>query len=597
MFWPRRPRLFISYRRADARSVAGRLFDWTLAEFGKGRVFLDSAEIPFGDDFRRVVAEQIARCDVVLAVIGPGWLDAADERGRRLEQADDPVRHELLCARAAGRRIVPVLVGGALPPREAELPEELRWLAPLNMAPLRDDSFATDFDALIDELLGHQRGQVRTELDHLRRLAVGTGGWLLTLPLLAGSMALAAWVGLADVLQLDTLALRTLLAAAPAVEADDVVLVGIDATTERALGREFAPALAAAWRADHARLIDRAAGAGARAVVFDLVFESPSASDQTLADAARRAGSGSTQVVFGVRHVDDGRPRLPDALQPAARWGVVCLVSRGGGLLWMSPLAVLGAGATQVLVPAATPSLALAAAVPKAVNAADRSRRTLLFEGAPLADPVRYSNLLRQRLPAAGGCSTSKDGDEVAALLVRVSPEGHWRTSQRTLSYADALDPARVPDDRLAGRTILVGVTALGRPDAHRDVHVVRSGPGGVGARTMFGVELQADAIATLSSGRVPRLPTVDRQVGVMVLASALGALLSLAVYERARGGRRGALAATVLAWLGLAWLLARRDILTQPAYDLIALCASYVLVRGLQGLARSGRFLRRALP
>jgi CHASE2 domain-containing sensor protein len=596
MLWPSRPRLFISYRRADARSVAGRLFDWTLAEFGKGRVFLDSASIPFGDDFRRVVAEQLARCDVVLVVIGPGWLGAADERGRRLEQADDPVRYELLEARAAGRRIVPVLVGGALPPREAELPEALRWLAPLNMAPLRDDSFASDFDALIDELIGRQRGQVRTELDHLRRLAVGTGGWLLTLPLLAGAIALAAWVGLADVLQLDTLALRALLSAAPAAEDSGVLLVGIDAASETALGREFTPALAAAWRADHARLIDRAARAGARAVVFDLVFESPGGADEALADAARRAQQRGMPVVFGVREIEGGRPRLIAPLHAAAaRWGTVCLVTRGDGLLWLSPLALLRAGATQVLAPASTPSLALAAVVPAPISAVDRQRRTVLFDGPPLATPLRYSSLLRQRL-APTGCSTSAADDEVAALLVRVSPADHWKGAPRAASYAEVLDAARWPDQRLAGRSLLVGVTALARPGGHRDMHVVHSGPGGVGARTVYGVELQADAIATLLSGRVPRLPTVDRQVGMAVFASALGALLSLAVYDRPRGPRRLALAAGVLLWLGLAVVLARHDLLTQPAYDLIALCASYGLVRGLQALARSGRFVRKVM-
>ena len=98
----RRLRLFVSYRRSDAQASAGRLFTLLQAQFGREQVFLDTASIPFGEDFRAVVRKRIAASDVVLAVIGPQWLAASNERGRRLGQEDDPVRFELVSALAAG---------------------------------------------------------------------------------------------------------------------------------------------------------------------------------------------------------------------------------------------------------------------------------------------------------------------------------------------------------------------------------------------------------------------------------------------------------------------------------------------------------------
>src|SRR6478735_2698458 len=167
------PRLFVSYRRSDSEGSAGRLADALARQFGADRVFLDSARIPFGADFVHVVAEEIARADVVVVVIGPNWVDTRDDRGRRLDHGDDPVRFEVVRALDAKRRILPVLVGGADAPRAGDLPDPLAPLARLNMATVRNVAFADDFDALVDALLGRPRGAVRTEVDHLRRLVIG----------------------------------------------------------------------------------------------------------------------------------------------------------------------------------------------------------------------------------------------------------------------------------------------------------------------------------------------------------------------------------------------------------------------------------------
>jgi hypothetical protein len=98
-------RIFISYRRADTPHVAGRLFDRLEARFGAGNVFMDVDSIEPGLDFAETIEEAVGSCDVLLALIGPRWVDALDERGRRrLEAADDFVALEIWprCANRSG---------------------------------------------------------------------------------------------------------------------------------------------------------------------------------------------------------------------------------------------------------------------------------------------------------------------------------------------------------------------------------------------------------------------------------------------------------------------------------------------------------------
>ncbi|HEY8706463.1 MAG TPA: TIR domain-containing protein, partial [Burkholderiaceae bacterium] len=332
MFEP--SRLFISYRRSDAETSARGLCEALRARFGADRVFFDTSDIPYGEDFQRLVRERIAASDVVLVVIGPDWLDARNDRGRRLEQPDDPVRLELLTALEHAKRIVPVRVEGAAAPAAAALPAELRALAVLNMPEVRSASFDIDLNELVRQLLGEAAPDPRL---WARLAGIAKGGPAITLLIVALLLA-ANWTGLFDLLNLDTQAQRLLLAAGGPNTGEPVLLVGIDAASERRLGREFAPARAAEWRRDHARLIDRAARAGATAVVFDLFFEAPTDADAALADAARRARQAAqpTRVVFGVRQLTAGAPDLVAPLQHAASWGSLCLADRGGGALWSS---------------------------------------------------------------------------------------------------------------------------------------------------------------------------------------------------------------------------------------------------------------------
>lgn len=148
-------RIFISYRHADTPATAGRVNDRLKARFGFGSVFMDVYSIALGRDFVRVITTAVGSCDVVLAVIGAGWLDASDERGRRrLDDPEDFVVLEIAAGLERDIPVVPVLVDGVGLPREDDLPARLAPLARRQALRLDHETFDTDLTRLITALEG-----------------------------------------------------------------------------------------------------------------------------------------------------------------------------------------------------------------------------------------------------------------------------------------------------------------------------------------------------------------------------------------------------------------------------------------------------------
>src|SRR5262245_21962598 len=116
-------RIFVSYRRDMNGAAAGRVYDRLLHHFGREHLFMDVEGIEPGVDFVRVLNERLSECGALLAVIGPGWLDAKDRAGRRrLDDPNDYVRLEIQAALDRDVRVIPVLVDGAQMPQASELP-------------------------------------------------------------------------------------------------------------------------------------------------------------------------------------------------------------------------------------------------------------------------------------------------------------------------------------------------------------------------------------------------------------------------------------------------------------------------------------------
>jgi hypothetical protein len=133
-------KVFISYRRDDAGHAAGRIHD-RLREFGADLRFMD------------VDAEEVAKCDVLLALIGPNWLDVRDEEGnRRLDNPADFLRIEIATALQRNIPVIPILLDGARMPRADQLPDDLKELSVRNGIDIRHASFYPDMDKLIRSL-------------------------------------------------------------------------------------------------------------------------------------------------------------------------------------------------------------------------------------------------------------------------------------------------------------------------------------------------------------------------------------------------------------------------------------------------------------
>jgi hypothetical protein len=129
--------IFISYRRGDA-GWAGRLHDALEVDFP---VFMDTSDIPPGENWSDQILNELIDCRILVVAIGKHWLRNVNLK--RLFDSKDWVRRELIAAqrRAPSIRMVPVLVDGATRPDTAQLPPELRFLNDLQVCTLLPDNW------------------------------------------------------------------------------------------------------------------------------------------------------------------------------------------------------------------------------------------------------------------------------------------------------------------------------------------------------------------------------------------------------------------------------------------------------------------------
>jgi hypothetical protein len=172
-------KVFLCYRREDSGGYAGRIQDKLAQALGSDVLFMDVDAIPLGANFVRVLHDEVAKCEVLLAVIGRNWLDARDEHGnRRLENPNDFVRVEIGAALKRNIPVVPILVDGARIPDARQLPKELEELSLRNGIEVRLASFHNDVSRLIHGL----KTQLNIDIKRRREIsslaffcAIGTG--------------------------------------------------------------------------------------------------------------------------------------------------------------------------------------------------------------------------------------------------------------------------------------------------------------------------------------------------------------------------------------------------------------------------------------
>ena len=164
-------RMFLSYRRDDVPDAADRLAESLARRFGKSQVFLDIDKIDIGAPFAKIVGEWVASCDVLLAVIGRGWIDATNDDGcRRLADPNDYVRLEIEAALSRDIRVVSVLIHGATIPKDTQLPASLVPLLERNAIELNRKYWDIDVEGLadaIERIASERSGSAAAKLDSI----------------------------------------------------------------------------------------------------------------------------------------------------------------------------------------------------------------------------------------------------------------------------------------------------------------------------------------------------------------------------------------------------------------------------------------------
>ena len=147
-------KVFISYRRDDSRYQARMIHAAFCHELPHDDVFMDVDSIPPGANFRRILKDWVDQCEILLALIGPGWIDVRDPATgrRRLENPSDFVRIEIGEALKRDIPVVPVLLDGAPMPEAALLPDDLKELADRQAEFVAYRTFDADVHRLIRKL-------------------------------------------------------------------------------------------------------------------------------------------------------------------------------------------------------------------------------------------------------------------------------------------------------------------------------------------------------------------------------------------------------------------------------------------------------------
>jgi hypothetical protein len=144
--------IFISYRREENRYQARMIFN--ALQKTNTNAFYDFDSIPLGQDFKKIIMDQVQKCDVLLALVGRSWATCLDPKTglRRVDNADDFVRIEIGTALDRGIPVVPVLLDDASLPETNQLPNDLRSLFDRQAEFVSFRTFDDDVKRLITKL-------------------------------------------------------------------------------------------------------------------------------------------------------------------------------------------------------------------------------------------------------------------------------------------------------------------------------------------------------------------------------------------------------------------------------------------------------------
>ena len=309
---------------------------------------------------------------------------------------------------------------------------------------------------------------------HFKRLLPG-----LPLFLLVGLLVLVTFfVGVLDRIELITLDLR-FRSRGQTSPHDRIVVIKIDEATEEKLG-PFGPN----YRAHHGQVLKRLAGAGAKAVGFDIGFPRPSLYDGSMIEGIKHAKKRGTSVVVASSY-DEREGRFSPTTKPIEE----AVTAIGSAHLKKDPLTNLvrfvfpyteadkGNNPTVTIVPSLSYAMA---------SLTDQQREAERKTKEPLTINFRAANLFQE------------------------------------ISYADVYEGKFTPSS-FQGKMVLIGVTTERAKDVF-DTPLA----------TLTGVEIQAYALATFLGGKIHKLGFVP-SFGILLFLVFVSGFLCKKFPRRAR--------------------------------------------------------------
>jgi TIR domain len=145
-------RVFVNYRSSDEPYGAILIDRMLVDRFGPEHVFRDTRTMLVGTHYPDLLWRAVRECQVLVAVIGPRWLERDSRGRRRIDEPDDYVRLEIAHVLRRGITVVPLLLDDTPAPRTADLPPDIAGLAQRQYRTVRRRSAEHDIDRILTEI-------------------------------------------------------------------------------------------------------------------------------------------------------------------------------------------------------------------------------------------------------------------------------------------------------------------------------------------------------------------------------------------------------------------------------------------------------------
>ncbi len=146
--------IFISYRRADSKTIVRDMYNRLIEHFSESTIFRDIDSIPLGLPFEEKLLDCLRKTAVGIVVIGRDWLTVANEQGTpRIDEPNDYVRREIEELLVQDIPVIPCLVADAQIPAVDDLPSTIRPLTGRQGTPIRTSAgFDQDMNRLVSQI-------------------------------------------------------------------------------------------------------------------------------------------------------------------------------------------------------------------------------------------------------------------------------------------------------------------------------------------------------------------------------------------------------------------------------------------------------------